>query len=946
MKLEQKVLVRKNKNKKKGGAATRQSAETINASRIKGNIGAYLADRMDYAYTTILPVDGFTPWEWTGTLGLQPLGQKPKLAFIKNDGNIDAVQNLYNHYISGDMQRQKNEWKQDWENTHDPKWIESDVNRWKVSTYDDFQELTDPYKRYLNTKVEQFMTFMEYLQTISGGYRAGFLKWLKQMTTSGNYPSWVASIDISGNDTYTDPVGPALNKKRLSEVFKYLHALKDWDDPEKPTAFFPGILWFGGANIHVTQDLDIQTMVSPMLVDDILVLQHHYETEVFNATVPKYLEYFKKINDSFLTKMNTQTNFIDNINTNVTAAQLDNLTDEDEKKLKAEFDRQMAIPGFKLNLLIHKDTSAEHTGSRGAAQVKVADIGGTGVDKYNNWKRQFIQSYEYKEFIGEVDKNDLDALETYKESFASADRGKVDIAKLASEKTFYQGDVFANEDEESLNYDLVTQLRDQEKDYNEKLDALKVTYKNEEDAQKKLVDDGLKTLQGKLAQAKEQTLKDIQAAVQKNKENDEIRKKVEGERQKVASQIQENQDALLQLKDYSGCDTQPPLKVPPKAVLQDAKIKDLIKASKDNLTNIISGTGKKPKSIKQWYYELNQRYIGGIDESMDNGAKGYDVNAAANEEIGDVGYSGHVGELGDTKVEDGVAAAGVAIELVSMALPPPADLVGMVLGSIISLIGNLCSKAKQEEIEKAKVERARQIASFASWKQSAEDQVVSFLEGETDNAKFKSALKTAIDQFVARDPSSTPTDGQIARYKKEIIDARKANMDVRQNISDTIADNTKECLREQLDMLKEHNDTMKEINEDAEEARNDFIDGYTADLKTILDEFAGDQEKLNADLLAAVEKNKADMDKLGVVAVAKKQNTVTQADVVKDIKAQNAANEEAVAQGATTVPPATVESVVPGTVAAAGKPYKRKNIPKNSIANQIYMLNMNYIKSF
>ena len=946
MKLEQKVLVRKNKNKKKGGAATRQSAAEINASRIKGNIGDYLADRMDYAYTYILPVDGFTPWVWDGSMPLQPLGQKPKLAFIRADGNIDSVQTLYNHYISGDMQRKKNEWNQDYHQTHDPKWPDVPTNRWDVSDYDDFQELTDPYKRYLNIKVEQFMTFMDYLQTISGGYRAGFLKWLKQMTTSGNYPSWVASIDVSGNDAYNE-TGNDLNRKRLSEVFKYLHSLKDWDDPEKPTAFFPGVLWFGGKDIHVTQDLDIQTMVAPKLVDDILVLQHHYESEVFNATIPKYLDYFKRINDSLLTKTNTQTNFIDNINKNLTAAEMEHLSDADEQKLKAEFDRQMSIPGFKLNLLVHKDTGGNSQGSRGASQVKVADIGGTGVDKYNNWKRQFILSYEYKEFIGEVDKGDLDDLDKYKENFVNADKGKVDIAKLAQEKTFYQGDVFANEDEESMNYDLVQKLREQEAEYNTQLETLRADYKKEEEAQQKMVDDGLKTLQGKLAQAKEQTLKDIQAAVQKNKENDVVRKKVEGERQKVAAQIQENQDALLQIKNYSGCDTQPPLKVPPKAVLQDAKIKDLIKASKDNLTNVISGTGKKPKkSIKQWYYELNQKYIGGIDESMDNGAAGYDINAAANEEIGDVGYSGHVGELGDTKVEDGVAAAGVAIELVSMALPPPADLVGMVLGSIISLIGNLCSKAKQEEIEKAKVERARQIASFASWKQSAEDQVVSFLEGETDNAKFKSALKTAIDQFVARDPSSTPTDGEIARYRKEIVDARKANMDIRQNISDTIADNTKECLREQLDMLKEHNDTMREINEDADEARNDFIDGYTADLKTILDEFAGDQEKLNADLLAAVEKNKADMDKLGVVAVAKKQNVVTQADVVKDIKAQNAANEEAVAQGATAVQPASVESVVPGTTSAAGKPYKRKNIPKNSIANQIYMLNMNYIKSF
>jgi hypothetical protein len=942
MKLEQKVLGRKNKNKnRKKGGYSRQSAADIDSSRIKGNIGFYLVDRMEYAYTKILPTEAFTPWVWDGGMPIQPLGQKPKLAFMKADGDIDSIETLYRHYTDGSMMRKKNEWNQDWHETHDPKWVKSQHNRWNVSDYDDFAELTQPHKRYLNLKVEQFMTFMDYLKTISDGYRKGLLKWLKQMTTKNEYPAWVASIDVSGNNAYTE-TGTELSRKTLSEIYKYLRALKDWDDPDKPSAFFPGVLWFGGRNIKVTGDLDIQTMVLPKLVDDILVLQKRYESEIFDATIPKYLDYFKRINDSLLTKLNKQTSFIDNITTNLTAAQMENLTDEDERVLKAEFDRQMSIPGFKLNILGTKDTSAEHQGSRTGSQVIVANIGGTGVDKYNNWKRQFILSYEYKEFIGEVNKGDLDDLEKYKENFVDAD--KVDIEKLSKEKTFFQADVFANEDEESMNLDIIEKLRTQENDYNQQLKTAEATYKAQEEAHQTEVKKGLDDLKKKLIQAKDKTLADIQAAVEKNKANDLTRKKVEGERQRVAAQIEQNQDALMKLKNYSGCDTQPPLKVPPKAVLKDAGLRDLIKASEDNLKNVLSG-GKK-KSIKEWYYELNQKYIGGVDENMDNNAQGYNINVQGDEDIGAVSYSGAVSGIGNTSVEDGVAMAGVAIELISMALPPPANAIGMLIGGIMSLAGDLAGKAKQEELEKQRRERERQIASFASWKQQAEDQVVSFLEGETDNDKFKASLKKAVDAFAARDPSNPPSDGAIKTYKREIIETRKANMEIRQNISDTIAENTKDVVRELLDLLKDHDDNMEYINEEIDNERNEYIEAYTTEIKTLIDTFAKDQEKLAADLVAAQAKNRSDAELLQVALPAIQQNTVTPADIAKDIKAQNAANEEAVAQGAKDVPPATIETVVPGTTTASGKPYKRKNVPKNSIANQIYMLNMNYIKSF
>jgi hypothetical protein len=753
------------------------------------------------------------------------------------------------------------------------------------------------------------------------------------------------------------------------------------DNPNNPSLIIPSPFWFFGDIVKVTGDLDVRTTLPQSLYTETLAVQKQFERDVFGKKTRTLLDYLRLRLKDLYADYKAQGEYIDEVMDAsqgiAERAEAEAETAEgiipgpgsDTQRLKAEYDRQIADD---TTLHLTEKTFNEETMDKRLVTkktekgikyvlIKTKDIKATGnKSAYQEWLTIFVRSEEYADFIKGIRsttaakrRDDL-ALEEVEKILNPT----INIDELARTKSFYNADVFESEDPDSINYDLIQQLREQEESFNKTIADLKTPFEAEQAEQRKKNEESLAALKAKIGPTEEKMYKELDAAMATNRQN-RIDRKNEDIKTKLAEEtIEEEEGALASLKNYKNCSGAPPREPPPQRIYQDVNIQDIIKKSGKELLG-----GKKRMSIAQQVYLLNKRFIGDYsDEGPNikyNSAK-KEGGATDRTDTRTYTVDPSLGIQGSTfnyidysELEKEIADMQLATDLLGFAdnfagfIPVVGDALsaGITIANMV-MAGEIAKK--EREIEEKQKENERVLDSFFAWKDNMQEQMVLTLSTQEDPTIYAKLKKIALDVFRTIDPNNPPNAREVRMYSSRIDSERNNILATRKSITDQMTENSSDILDVIGDTLDEQDNARTALIDEGFKARKKIVDEFTTKLKDYVKKFIEEQLQLAkqdgisdrqaAEVADIVDKKQDELeDEAEDIAQLKgytscKTNVKSQEqmeeDALNELKAKAKQQEEDIAQGKITMQ-------------GLGKRYK-----KNSIANQVYMLNARFINSF
>jgi hypothetical protein len=309
---------------------------------------------------------------------------------------------------------------------------------------------------------------------------------------------------------------------------------------------------------------------------------------------------------------------------------------------------------------------------------------------------------------------------------------KLDVKKLAESKTFYNADVFEDEDQDSLNTDLIAVLRKQEDEFNKTIKDLQAPFTAEQEVQKKKNQEAVEALKAKIEGVSADMFKKLDEGMAVNKQNRVKRQEDEAKRIIEEDEMEDEEGALASLRNYKGCTGGPPREPTPERVYQDVNLQDIIAQSEKQL----SGGRKKRNTIAQQVYLLNKRYVdsNGFESPMVRTNSARKEGGATRTETTNVDPSlniqGATTDYIDTsKEEKEIADMEMATQILGAAemvvgfIPVVGDLLSAVMGITNMIMGDEIAK-KERELEEKRKENERLLDSWYAWKDNMESQVV------------------------------------------------------------------------------------------------------------------------------------------------------------------------------------------------------------------------------
>jgi len=871
------------------------------------------------------------------------------------------------------------------------------------STYDEFKERTELPNRIGVLKIKQFMVFCDYINEVGREYRKELLRFIKdnidraypvgddidfnketreeddpdaptilpglraQRTVSnkkatsyyGDVPPPAPDADASTQATYKARI-KSVNNTIYNSVRNQVT-----DNPENPSLIVPSPFWFGGDLVKVSGDLDIRTTIPESFYTELLALEQTFENEVFNAKVPQLFEFLKnglrELKDTF----DMEGRFISQIIKAQAGQPVEN--DENTALLQAEYQRQ-----YNANATLHLMEKTYDEGRNeevSALQIqtekgfkwvnrKVKDYKEEGgKSAFQNWLVDFIKSEEYDDFAKGQNMALVDADVARDKAYEETMNPKLDVKKLAESKTFYNADVFEDEDQDSLNTDLIKELRKQEDEFNKTIKELQAPFTAEQEAQKTKNKEAYDALKTKIDGISGDMFKKLDEGMAVNRQNRTDRQKQEAQRTIEENTIEDEQGALASLKNYKGCNSGPPHQLPPEKIYKDVNLQDIIAKTGKQLSG-----GKKRNSIANQIYLLNKRYVdsNGFESPMIRTNSARKEGGATRTETTNVdpnlNIQGATTDYIDTGAQEKeIGDMNMAMDILNAAdmvvgfIPIVGDFLSAAIGITNMIMGDEVKK-KEKELEEKKKENERLLDSWYAWKDNMESQVVLTLSTQEDPKVYDAMKKTALDSYRNMDPSNPPTSRQIRAYSKQIDDERNNIITSRKNITDQISQNAQDITGVIADTLESQDQARTDLVNEGFSERKKVIDAFTTQLKDYIKKFMDEQGKLDdedkkvqeqadkvsemvADKQAELDDEAEDISQLKGYSGCKanvKSNEEMQDDAEEELEEQQRQLEEDQAQG--KVPKEGL-----------GKRFKNK---KNSIANQVYMLNMRFINSF
>jgi ABC-type lipopolysaccharide export system ATPase subunit len=438
-----------------------------------------------------------------------------------------------------------------------------------------------------------------------------------------------------------------------------------------------------------------------------------------------------------------------------------------------------------------------------------------------------------------------------------------------------------------------------------------------------------------------------------DRKNEDIRVKLD---EKL---IDEEDSALASLKNFKDCSSGPPRQVTPARIFQDVNIQDIIKKSSNEL---LAG-GRKRMSIAQQVYLINKRHIGDYSDEGPN----IKYNSARKKGGATDGVNRHTTNIDSrlgiqdattnyidySQLEKEINDMDLAITILDLA----DNVVGMIpfVGDALSAgitIANLVMaeeiKKKEREIEEKRKENERLLDSFYVFKENMQNQMVLTLSTQADPKIYKKLKQAAIKAFMNVDPNNTPTPREVKMYSNRLDEERNNVINSRKAITDQMTENSTEILDVVGNTLEEQDNEKSALINQGFQARKAIVTEFVKKLKEFVKDFIEEQKGLDkqdelADRQAAevadiVDKKQEELDDeaediaqlkgySGCKSNVKSQEQMKE-DALNELKAQEKQREEDIAQGKISMQ-------------GLGKRYK-----KNSIANQVYLLNARFINSF
>jgi hypothetical protein len=696
----------------------------------------------------------------------------------------------------------------------------------------------------------EFELFLNFFDTIGDKYKQGLEKYVKSLEYNDAYLTrapWYGPIKQAIPNLYSILKG-ALSRK---------------------TIWIPSIQWINygitlpdNAEYSINLGYEAQSgSIQKSAVDNLLDLQHHFESEVFEPTLNALkAEYAKKIV----------------VYRNRRAAQ--ETASTSEAQLVEEFNRQRADPKFKLHI--------QKGDKKGYNMITVSTA--YNANQYSSWLPQFKASKEWKEYLAGKSKS------IEKEYASELNAKEKERLKGLETGTFYAANIYEDADVDSINYDVIQKLKEQEAAFNKALGEAKVGYDKIEEDRKKLLAESLQKLKDRIAQEQGDIFKKLDIAIKKNEENDKKREIQKEAKQKEAQDEVSEQRALGSLSNYTSCSSNANNERWNKVqdqVYEDADIQQLID---DSTQHILTGTGRrKLTSIAKQMYLLNKRFI---NHNRDD-APVFRFNNARKAKL--IGGS------------DELDTAATVFDVAGAVFPPLA-----IIGAILSVINIFDEKARAEAEKKRIEEEERQARLFDSWKDDTIATTVATLEGETDEDKFEERKREMINNMFETSKGEISQD-DLDRLLEEIDDAHTRTMEQRQQILDQYTENTKQIIIEVDDLKGNYEDNIDKIDEENNKARDEILKPFVDALKAKADEYEKQakskedirvkqeeyEKKVNERLNGEYDKLDAETEKIKELkGYSGCSSNATNLEAAKkkiqdDIKREAAAAEEAKAQG-------------------------------------------------
>jgi len=447
-----------------------------------------------------------------------------------------------------------------------------------------------------------------------------------------------------------------------------------------------------------------------------------------------------------------------------------------------------------------------------------------------NWIYYFTMSDEYKLWL----KTASDPIQKqYEKELATQEETRLsELTKLP----FSAGKIYEEMDVDSINYDLIRQLQEQEEDYNNRIIASKADLDKSIDAQKAHYATALEELKKRIETDKQTVIDKISGAIKKNEDNAQKREAQKNKIEKAEQDAIDEDRALASLTNYSGCSSsnnRENIEKLKQEKYQDDDIQGLIESE----TNRILGKGKSKMSIAEQVYMMNQRYI---DNNQDDNI--HIRTNSANKTLRGGGIAGDVS---------------TGIGVIAIALPPPANVIAGVISGLLAVFDLFDGKAKEEAERRKLEEEARQEALFQTWVEEASASIVSTLEGETDPKIFEKKKRSLISNFLTNfKGQATESEAAVEQLTRDIDAAHDETMKQRKEILDKITENGLEVINKGQELVDDFNNTMDQIKEEDAAKRDEITKPFLDELNTKLEEYLKKEEE--RDKIAEKEQNYKD----------------------------------------------------------------------------------------
>jgi len=738
----------------------------------------------------------------------------------------------------------------------------------------------------------EFELFLGFFDTIGDKYKQGLEKYVKQLDDKTHVPTAEETNNFNAANTIIQSSTSTAEEKAEAQkvVTKYNQYTSDrgtyaWYAPIKQSIpnlysilkgtlarksiWIPSIQWINyGITLPDNAEYSINLGyeggdITTTAVGKIMDLQHHFETEVFAPTLASLKNQYKRKVDVYIARKTAQVNAVN-----------------DPVKLHAEYERQKT-EGVKLHV--------QKSDKKGYETINVATA---YPNNYDAWLGKFRESKEWKEYLGAQSKQ---IEKDYAKELKDAETARQ--ASLSS-GTFHMGNIFEDQDQDSINYDVIQKLKEQEAEFNQLLATAKAELDASLAANQVKLNEDLEKLKTRLATEQQGIFDKLDGAIKKNEENAVKRQNQQNRKDKENEDIIDEQRALASLKNYTSCSSSSNQERANRVrdeVYEDEDIEALIDAQTQR---ILTGQGKKRKkmSISQQMMLLNKRFI----EHNGEGSPHIKTNSARKRLVG-----------GDDMSPLEIAAT--TFDVAGAVFPPLA-----IIGAILSVVNIFDAKAREEAEARRIAEEQRQERLFDAWKDDTIATTVSTLEAETDEDVFEQRKIEMINNMFETSKGEI-TQEDLDDLIQDIDEAHERTMSQRKDILDQITTNAEDVVNEGQDLLDNYNDSMEKQLEENDTKRDDlmkpFVEALSAKAEQykVKDEARADiakkeqeyKDKVNERLMEEYGKIDEEQDEIKQLkGYSGCSSNAVNLDAIKhqvreDIARQAALAEEAKAQGVT-----------------------------------------------